>query len=477
MGIIQKFQDAFGGQNKSAPPTKTKGVPGTIVFGGFISEDEKNAALIGPEKYRTYSELLANVSIVAAGTRYFLNLVAKARWKVTPADESDEAKRFADIITKQLTSMDTSWSRVIRRAAMYRFYGYSIQEWTAVRKDGMLLFEDIAPRPQITINKWDVNKAGKVLGVTQLDPLLGDDIYLPRKKLVYIVDDSINDSPEGLGLFRHIVGPAKRLQRYEQLEGYGFESDLRGIPVGRAPFAALSEAVDTGLITQQNMDDAIAPIKSFITDHIKNPALGLLLDSITYQGDDEAGTPSTIFQWDVDLLKGSATSFAEVAIAIERVNREIARTLGVDGLLLGEQTTGSHALSSDKSLNFALIVDSTLSELADTYQRDLIQRLWELNKWPENMMPTFNTEAAQHRDVTQITQALKDMAAAGGKLSMNDPAINVLREMLGLPKQPEMTEAEFTLIQGKGGASTNAGNNTDDKQDIDNGRGNNDVDN
>lgn len=476
MSIIKKFRDAFSGENKSAPPTKTKGVPGTAIFGGYIQEDEKQASLAGIKKYQTYSDILANVSIVAAGTRYFLNLVAKARWKVTPADESDEAQKFADIITKQLTSMDTSWSRIIRRAAMYRFYGFSIQEWTAIKKDGVFMFADIAPRPQITIQRWDTDRTGKVLGVAQEDPESAEEIYLPRKKLIYMVDDSINDSPEGLGLFRHIVSNSQRLLRYEQLEGYGFESDLRGIPVGRAPFAALQEGVDTGLITKADMANAIAPIKSFVTNHIKNPALGLLLDSITYQSEDETGTPSSIFQWDVDLLKGSATSFGDVALAIERLNREIARTLGVDGLLLGENTTGSHALSSDKSLNFALIVDSTLGELSDTYQRDMIQRLWELNGWPENMMPTFNTEAIQHRDITQITQALKDMAAAGGKLSMNDPAINAIREMLGLPKQPELTEEEFTLIQGKGGADTNAGNNTDDKQDIANGRGNNEAD-
>ena len=476
MGITEQFKKAFGGADKSASPTKTKGVPGTAIFGGFVQEDEKNNTLVGTKKYRTYSELLANTSIVAAGTRYFLNLVAKARWKLTPADDSEEAQRYADIITKQLSSMDTSWSRIVRRAAMYRFYGFSIQEWTAIKKDGFFEFSDIAPRPQVTIQRWDVNRVGKVAGVGQLSPQTAQEIYLPRNKLIYIVDDSINDSPEGLGLFRHIVSDSARLARYEQLEGYGFESDLRGIPVGRAPFAALQDGVDTGLFTKKDMENAITPIKSFVTNHIKNPALGLLLDSITYQSEDEAGTPSSTYQWDVELLKGSATSFSDIAVAIERVNRDIARTLGVEGLLLGENTTGSHALSSDKSLNFALIVDSTLGELVDTFQRDMIQRLWQLNGWPEEMRPTFNTDAAQHRDITQITQALKDMAAAGGKLSMNDPAINSVREMLGLPEQPELTPEEFKLLQGKNeGAKTTAGHNTDDNEDITEGRGNNEA--
>jgi hypothetical protein len=474
--ILKRFSDTFAGADSKMSPIKTKGAPGTAIHGGYILTDEKNADLAGTKKYQTYSDLLGNVSIVAAGTRYFLNLVSKAKWKVIPADETEDAARYAKIVEAQMTGMDTSWSRVIRRAAMYRFYGFSIQEWTMIKKDGIFQFIDIAPRPQVTIERWDTDPYGKVLGVAQRSPQTAEELYLPRKKIIYVVDDSINDSPEGLGLFRHVVSNGKRLERYEQLEGYGFESDLRGIPVGRAPFAEMEEAVDTGLITKADMANAVAPITSFVSNHIKNPALGILLDSITYQTQDEAGSPSDVYQWDIDLLKGSATSFSDIAVAIERVNREIARTLGVDGLLLGESSGGSHALSSDKSLNFALIVDSTLNELTDTYQRDMVARLFEVNGWPEELQPTFNTEAMQHRDITQITQALKDLAAAGGKLTMNDPAINDIREMLGLPDQPELTAEEFSALQSKGGASTNAGRGTDTSRDIADGRGNNDPD-
>ena len=443
MTKVKKALDIFTGAGKTVSPTQTKGTPGNPVIGGYIMTDERSPKLKGVAKYKTYSDLLANVSIVAAGVRYFLNLVSKAEWKVTPADESDEAQKFADIITEQMKGMKTSWPRVVRRAAMYRFYGFSVQEWTAERKDGLLLFKDIAPRPQVTIERWDTNRAGEVLGIVQTNSVDFQEDYLPRKKTIYIVDDSLNDSPEGLGLFRHIVKSCDRLTRYEQLEGYGFESDLRGIPVGRAPFAALQDGVDTGLLTKEEMTRAIEPITSFVSNHIKNPALGILLDSITYQDEGENGAYSNVPQWSIDLLKGSATSFADVAIAIERVNREIARTLGVEGLLLGESTSGSHALSKDKSLNFALIVDSTLTELVDTFQKDMIGRLFELNGWPEELKPMFNTEAIQHRDITQITQAIKDLSGAGALITSDDPAVTEVYEMLGLTAPPERPEEEF----------------------------------
>jgi len=108
-------------------------------------------------------------------------------------------------------------------------------------------------------------------------------------------------------------------------------------------------------------------------------------------------------------------------------------------------------LSKDKSLNFALIVDSTLTELVDTFQKDMIQRLVELNGWPEDMMPTFNTEAIQHRDITQITQAIKDLAEAGALLASDDPAVKEVYEMLGLTAPPERPENDFgdNTLRGK----------------------------
>jgi hypothetical protein len=211
----------------------------------------------------------------------------------------------------------------------------------------------------------------------------------------------------------------------------------------------LQEAVDTGLITQDDMDEAIAPIIDFIRNHVKNPSLGLMVDSITYQSLDEAGTISNVEQWGVDLLKGSSTSLPDMYKSIERVNREIARILGVEGLLLGEQTSGSHALSKDKSQNFALIVESTLGEIRDVYQKDFVERFFDMNGFDKALMPTFDTETLQHRDVTQITQALKDLASAGAQMDVNDPATDEIRAKLGLSKQPKVDPAEAEARRAK----------------------------
>lgn len=432
----------FSGLRRRPRPMETVGAAGTAVYGGYVVSTEKSAELASPSRRAVeFSEILANVSVVAAGVRYFLNLVGKAGWKVEPPEGVAGAEEYAERVESYLYAMETPWPRVVRRAAMFRMHGFSIQEWTAKRApDGGIGLLDVAPRAQATIERWDVDDvSGRVLGVVQRSPQTQAEIYLPREKVVYVVDDSISDSPEGLGLFRHLVEPAKRLRRFQLLEAFAFETDVRGIPVGRAPIAVMLERVKNGTMTQAEFDAAVAPLKDFAESHIKNPQLGVLLDSLPYRSQDEAATPSAVPQWDLELLSGDASASEQtIAAAIERLNREIARILGVEGLLLGGDKVGSMALSKDKSDNLALQVDSTLGELAESFAKDLVRPLFSLNGWPEEALPVLKPDATQFRDIEQISAVLRDMATAGAVLAPDDPVIGEVRDLLGLSRPPEI---------------------------------------
>ncbi len=443
----------FGGGTRTTRinPTQSIGRPGTANYSGYVVENEKSGALTERERYRTFSQALANTSIVAASVRYFLNLIAGADWTFEPADHP-QGEEMAEAVERILMEdPDTSWARIVRRAAMYRFYGFSIQEWTARRAaDGTFTFASIAPRAQLTIERWDQSVDGSVLGVAQRNPQNHEQIYLPRGKLLYLVDDTLNDSPQGLGLFRHIVEPVRRLNRYEQLEGFGFETDLRGIPVGRAPYAAINQAVKNGEITEEQARQALLPIETFIKRHVKKPDLGLLMDSQTYTTTDDATRPSNQRLFDVDILDGSQNSLPEIAAAITRVNLEIARILGTESLLLGDGTAGSFALARDKTTQFSLTADATLDELKDAVRRDLLNVIWRLNGWDVEAMPTIRVEAVQYRSVEEITAAIRDMAQAGAILAPDDPIINHVRGILGAPMQSDMSNE---LDAGLGGPS------------------------
>lgn len=431
--MLERFTKAI--KRIAAKPTDTVGVGSTPIHGGYIQTAEKSTDLQGAKRYIKFSEALVNVAIVGAGIRYFLNLISKVTWTAEPADESEEAKKLAEFVKDVMHDMSTPWSRVVRRAAMYRFYGFSVQEWTAkMREDGKVGLKNIAPRAQSTIERWDRDDNGEIVNIYQRSPQDGKELGLPRSKTIYIVDDSLSDSPEGLGLFRHIVPHSERLQRYEQIEGYGIETDLRGIPILRAPLLLLEAMVSENKLSKTDKDAMLQVLKDFISNHIRAPETGLLLDSKTYATQDEKGAPSAVHQWDVELLKGETSALPELGKAIERLTRNIAILLGVEHLLLGTESKGSYALSRDKTNNFFLIVDSTLNEIKEALDKDFLETLWGLNGLPSELMPELKPEPVKFRDIEQITKALADLATAGAVLAPDDLVINEIRDLLGLPR-------------------------------------------
>ena len=395
-GFLPAIFDRF---RRKPAPTSTVGTSGTAIYGGFIQEKEKDASLTGHQRYTTFSDMLANISVVAAGVRYFLNLVADAEWRVQPAEDmedgevSEKSQEYADKIKAMMGDMHTPWHRVVRRAAMYRFYGFSIQEWTAGRNDdGDINFADVAPRPQLTVWRWDVDTVTcHVNGVTQRIPDTGTEVYLPREKIIYMVDDSLNDSPEGLGLFRHLVEPANRLKQYQQFEFVGYETDLRGVPIGRVPYGLLNRLVSEGKMSKEDAKRIVKPVEDFVQGHVRTSALGLTLDSAPYTGQDEAATPSRIQQWEMELMRGegAAQALKEMGSAIDRLQREIARVLGVEQFLLGGGERGSFALAKDKTQAFLLMVNATLNEIVKQFEKDFVERIFELNGWDMKLKPTL----------------------------------------------------------------------------------------
>ena len=373
-----------GPNTRTTPPTRPAGESGTAVYGGYLVEHERSQRLIGRSRYHTYGTMIANAPIIAAGIRLYATLVAGSQWSMTPA-EADGSQAWADR-AEQCVYGDPmqSWPRVIRRAAMYRYYGYSIQEWT-MRKvdDGSLTFDRIDPRPQVTIERWDLDVTARtpLAGVVQLSEQSGDELYIARSKLLYLVDDALSDSPEGLGLLRQCVAPFDRLMRYYQLEGLGYETDLRGIPVGRVPFSENAKRIASGQLSPQQAKDAEQVVTEFVGRHIRTAQLGLVLDSAPYRKPDTS--PTTDAEYGMEILKGSGTSHEAIEKAIERTTAELARIQSAEGLLLGSTSSGgAYALAKNKTANLHAAVNSALVEVRDGAQRDLVDTLWTLNMWP-----------------------------------------------------------------------------------------------
>jgi hypothetical protein len=433
-----------------ARPFREQGVAGTPIYGGRPQNIERSAKWYGTEKYRTSSELVTNVSIVAASVHYFLNLIAHPQWTVEAADENNaDAVKAAEFVQSVMDSMDTTWASLIRRAGLYRFHGFGVHEWIAVRRDdGMTGIRAIEPRPQRTIERWDISDTGSVNGVWQRNPQTGQLVGIPRAKMLYLVEDTLTDSPEGLGIFRHLGEPYERLKQYLDLETRAFERDLRGVPIGRAPITRLNNAVEAGTITKAERAALIDGLQKFVELQAKASDTGMILDSQPYESQAQDGAKiAGVNQWGIELLQGGASGLAEIAQAIDRLQREMARIIGTEHLMMGD-AGGNRALSADKSRNLYLIANSVLGYIASCLKRDFIGPLWDLNGLPEETKPKLKTEDVAFKDAQEVTAALRDMATAGAVLAPDDPAIDDVRDLLGISHAPPPTEAQMAGVLG-----------------------------
>lgn len=432
------FSNLFGIQSTSqrVRPTQTEGGPSYSVYSGYLQREEKNKDLAETRaRYILYSNFLANTLIVGAGVRYFLDLVAKAKWNAIPSDpDNDDAVEAAEFMMEVLEDTRTPWRRIVRRAAMYKFYGFSIQEWTAKkREDGRFGFLDIEPRAQQTIERWDTDRTGRVMGIVQRIPQDSFEAYIPRGKLVYVVDDSLTDSPEGLGIFRHMVDEINRLKRFEQLEGFGYETDMRGVPIGYAPLMDLQQKVDEGKLKASQAKSMIDSIRLFMEKHIKGASNGVILESEPYRDEGDNATPAgSAKKFSVELLDAGQMGHEAIGTAIERSYRMLAVLLGVEELLLGLDGTGSFAMSKNKTQKLFLLVQSTMRELEEQFQRDLVDVIWALNGLPDELKPKLEAENVQFKDIEEIAGALRDLASAGIVVTKDDELAREVFQTMGL---------------------------------------------
>ena len=470
MGLLKSIGSSVASLFRTTSPVansnafSAQGTGGTISIGGYLLSSELNAKLSSvTSRTKLYDELSLNVAIVATGLRYFSSLISGINWSVTPAKDikkkgdpkkgegdevktsSDKAKEYADLISQNLNKLNVPWYRVVRTCSQFKWVGFSVQECIAERMDdlapGYIGIGRVENRPQATMERWILEpQSNEVLAWEQRDPNGVETFELDRDRCIYMVDDTLTNSPDGVGMLRHVVELCDQLRRLEQLELWAYETDLRGVPIARAPTAVLDMMVQRGTMTRADADLKLEGIKNFVSNHFRSPNLGLLLDSGAYTGQDATKTPSSQRMWDLELAKGQGVGLGEIHIAIERKMHEIARALGIEQFMLGGSSTGSLALSEDKSRNLLELINSTLKEITWALQRDFVEQIFELNNWDKKLMPELMPDAVALRSISIITEVLSKLSLAGATIDRNDPVINQIRKILHLVDQPFVTE-------------------------------------
>jgi len=426
----------------------TLGVAGDNTHNGQIRADEFLPELRGKKAIRKYREMRDNDSTVGAVMYSVEQILRDVELHVKPVDDSEAAKAEADYVKSVLDDMDHTLDDHIAEALSFLSYGFGWFEVIYKRRvgptersgkknskstDGRLGVRKIAARAPWTINKFDVDqKTGDVLGIEQSVGLMNSKNYIPVNKSLYYRTTSINGDPSGRSILRNAYTSYEYLNNLQAIEAIAVERELAGIPVARIPAEYLSSdssAEQTGFVS--NLQQILRDVKF-------NEQGYIILPSDTYP--DKEGGPSSTRLVDIELMASNGKRNIDINPIVSRYQHDIARSVLSEFLLLGS-SGGSYALSKSKTDLFLRALESYIQAIVDVLNKQLVERLWQLNGLDYNLMPTIVSGDVAPHDLREVAAFLRNLNGANIDVSSHPEVVKDLMDIADLEYDPDVGKA------------------------------------
>jgi len=416
------------------------GSSGLKRYGGFIFE-EYLRELRGPRGMRTFREMKDNDPVIGAMLFAFEYLARQVDWRIEPADESNEAKQEAELISGALfDDMEQHWNDTLSEIFSMLWAGWAWLEIVFKRRggdvvdpkrksrftDGKIGWRKWALRGQETLYEWRFSKDSPddVVAMIQQTVESARLIEVPLAKSLLFRTRTEKNNPEGRSLLRNAYRPWYFSKKIEEIEAIGIERDLAGLPMITPP-----ENVDIW-----NPKDSLALAKKTAAEK--------LVRSI--RRDEQEGIVKP-FGWEFSLLSTGGRRQLDITGIIARYDQRKAMVLLADFILLGHEKVGSFALSSSKTHLFSMALGGILDIIAEIVNREAIPQLLRLNGRPVHEKLAKLT----HGDVESLSLAelgayVTALSGAGIDLA-DEPTERELRAQAKLPMPPEEDEDEKDL--------------------------------
>lgn len=423
----------------------TLGVAGDNTHNGQIRADEFLPELRGKKAIRKYREMRDNDSTVGAVMYSVEQILRDVDLDVKPVDDSDAAKVEAEFVKSVLNDMDHTLDDHIAEALSFLSYGFGWFEVVYKRRvgptersdkkhskytDGRLGVKKIASRAPWTINKFDVDqKTGDVLGIEQSVGLMNGKNYIPLNKSLYYRTTSINGDPSGRSILRNAYTSYEYLNNIQSIEAIAVERELAGIPVARIPAEYLSgdaSVAQTGFVRD---------LQQILRDVKFNEQGYIVLPSDTYP--DKDGAPSSTRLVDIELMASNGKRNIDINPIVSRYQHDIARSVLSEFLLLGS-SGGSYALSKSKTDLFLRALESYIQAIVDVLNKQLVERLWQLNGLNYDLMPTIVSGDVAPHDLREVAAFLRNLNGANIDVSSHPEVVKDLMDIADLEYDPEV---------------------------------------
>jgi hypothetical protein len=285
------------------------GATGLEHWGGYVQE-AYNAKLYWPSVQPLYSRLRRSDPEVVMARNIFQALASEVelKWDLQtdePTSDDLKAQEFGTQVLEELDGgVEGFISDLINNVPFYGWGWWEIlwgvrnpkwkapdtdDDWRSSYDDGLIVPRRLAFRDSSSFMRWDMNDAGKVLGMVQQTDL-GKQITLPVDKSLHITYGDSNN-PEGLSPLEAVWRLERLMYGLEVVQGIGFEHAAGHLMVkvdgeltdkDKAAVRNLARA----LMSAQEGNYAVLPQK--VTEaEIKDvtfQAAGSILEAIKYYG-------------------------------------------------------------------------------------------------------------------------------------------------------------------------------------------------
>ncbi len=423
----------------------TLGVAGDNTYNGQIRADEFLPELRGKKAIRKYREMRDNDSTIGAVMYAVEQILRDVEIQVEPANDSDSAKKEKEFVESIFLDMEHSLDDHIAEAISNLSYGFSWNEVIYKRRvgptersprknskysDGRIGVRKIAARAPWTISKFDVDqKTGEVLGIEQEVGFMGGKNYIPANKSLYYRTTSLNGDPSGRSILRNAYTSYEYLNNLQSIEAIAVERELAGIPVARIPAEYLSGDAS------QAQSGFVHNLQQILRDVKFNEQGYIILPSDTYP--DKDGAPTNQRLVDIELMSSNGNRNIDIDPIVRRYQHDIARSMLSEFLLLGSQG-GSYALSKSKTDLFLRALESYIQAIVDVLNKQLVERLWQLNGLNYDDMPTIVAGDVAPHDLREIAAFLRNLNGANIDVSSHPEVIKDLMDIAELDYDPDV---------------------------------------
>jgi hypothetical protein len=402
---------------------------------GYVQE-EFLTELTGARAANIWNEMGDNDPTVGAmffGIEMFLRRV---KWFVDPFDESEKGEADAKFLRECKEDMSHTWSDFIAEVMSMMRHGWSwfeilykmrsnevpegSEEPISKFDDGKIGWRKFEIRSQDSLDKWDFDDEGGIRGMYQRPAPDYTEKYVSIYKSLLFRTTSRKNNPEGRSVLRNAYRPYYFKKRIEEIEGIGIERDLAGLPFAEVPAEMMRS--DASEADKETLASIVELVKNVRRDEQEGVIWPQVWDPETKMG-----------QYQFKLLASSGTRQFNTSEIIGRYDSRIAMTVIADFLLLGQDSSGSFAMSTNKSGLFQSALSVWLDVIMDVLNNYAIPRLFRLNGDFSGNYPRFRHDEVQKPSLADLATFVAALTGAGAQLFPDVDLENHFREMMQLP--------------------------------------------